>query len=60
MTKLKQVIEDRGIKQRHIAKRSGLHETLISMISTGRVVPTLREKRKIANALKVPIRKVFK
>jgi len=60
MTKLKQFIEDRGIKQSFIVRKSGINKAVISQITTGRLNPSMREKRKIATALRLPIGKVFK
>ena len=52
-TKLKSVILANGIKQRHIAKKSGINECIISLIANGRYLPDKRQRRKIAKAIQV-------
>jgi len=53
ITKLKAVILEKGIKQRHIAKKSGINECIISLISNGRYVPDEIQRRKIAKAIQI-------
>lgn len=59
-TKLKSVILETGITQRHIARRSGIHETTLSLIANGRYIPDERQKKAIADALGKPETELFK
>jgi len=58
-TKLKMVILGKGIKQRHIAKKSGINECIISLIVNGRYVPDKIQRAKIAKAMLVPEDELF-
>ena len=59
ITKLKTVILEKGIKQRHIAKKSGINECIISLIVNGRYVPDKFQREKIAKASAIPERELF-
>jgi len=49
-----------GISQVELAKRSGLHRTYVSDIERGARNPTLGSIQKIAQALQVPVAKLFR
>jgi transcriptional regulator with XRE-family HTH domain len=53
MTRLKYVLAESGLKQRHVAKLIGIDETYLSLIVTGDrpLLPDLR--RRLAKALRV-------
>ena len=59
ITNLKAVILEKGIKQRHIAKKSGIHECIISLISNGRYLPDKLQRTKIAKAVQMPESELF-
>ena len=59
VTKLKLAIVGEGYSQRFIARKSGIHETTLSQISTGRLNPTECEKSNIASALNKTITELF-
>ena len=48
-----------GISQEELAKRSGLHRTYVSDIERGARNPTVGSIQKIAQALQVPVAKLF-
>ncbi len=48
-----------GISQDELAKRSGLHRTYVSDLERGARNPTVGSIQKIANALQVPVGKLF-
>ncbi len=43
----------RGLSQKELAENTGLHQTCISRIETGKSSPTIDKLRKIAKALNV-------
>jgi len=51
MTKLKKKLIETGIKQKWLAQRSGLNESILSLIITGRYNPDGRQKTKISVAM---------
>ena len=59
VTKLKIEIVKRGINQRELAKKIGIHETLLSLIANGHFNANSSQKAKIARALKTPVAEVF-
>ena len=59
VTKLKLAIIGAGYSQRSIARKSGIHETILSQIANGRLNPTQREKSNIAAAINKPITELF-
>ena len=48
-----------GISQEELAERAGVHRTYIGMIERAEKNITLLNIEKVANALKIPIRKFF-
>ena len=48
-----------GISQDELARRSGLHRTYVSDLERGTRNPTVGSIQKIANALQVPVGKLF-
>jgi transcriptional regulator with XRE-family HTH domain len=48
-----------GISQDELAKRSGLHRTYVSDLERGTRNPTVGSIQKIANALQLPVGKLF-
>tara|TARA_R100000808_G_C2154903_1_gene166380 strand:+ start:867 stop:1100 length:234 start_codon:yes stop_codon:yes gene_type:complete len=57
---LKDVIESTGLKQRFIAKKIGVSETMFSHQVAGRRKMTKEQKRTLAKTLKVRIRDIMK
>jgi transcriptional regulator with XRE-family HTH domain len=57
--KLKKAIFDLDLTQRYISEKSGLHETIISRIVNGWMVPTQNQKIKIAGAVGMPVDELF-
>lgn len=49
-----------GISQEELAERAGVHRTYVGMIERAEKNITLENIKKIANALKMPISKLFK
>ncbi|WAH35069.1 helix-turn-helix transcriptional regulator [Alicyclobacillus dauci] len=56
---LREVIEQRGIKQTWLAERSGVTTTTLSQIVTGKRVPTLEVAFRIAKVLDLRIDEVW-
>ncbi|GMA50104.1 hypothetical protein GCM10025857_14610 [Alicyclobacillus contaminans] len=54
-TRLKQLIEENGIKQEWLAQRAGVNSNTLSRIVTGRHLPTLRIAQRIARALNTTV-----
>lgn len=52
---LKEIREERGVTQWDIRIATGIHQSKISLIENGYVLPTDREKKKIAQALGVAV-----
>ncbi|MBI2918248.1 MAG: helix-turn-helix transcriptional regulator [Chloroflexi bacterium] len=48
-----------GLSQEEVAHRAGIHVTYLSGIERGRRNPSLRNIRRIAVALGVPVRELF-
>lgn len=61
MTKprLKPILFERGLTARELARRSGISETIISLIANGRYVPDPVQKSKIASVVGVPAEVIF-
>lgn len=49
--RLKQILEERGIKQKWLSEKTGISESHLSRIVTGRITPTLEVAYRIAAAL---------
>jgi len=58
-TKLKEIIDDRGIKQRKIAKELGIHYVVFSTYVTGKHTPSLKRAKKIADYFNTKIDEIF-
>lgn len=58
-TKLKQKLIERGIKQNWLAQRSGINESILSLIITGKYNPDDCQKSKIAAALEMDEKDLF-
>ncbi len=56
---LMRVIEDKGLKKKKVAERSGMSPVRFSQLIHGYVEPNRDEKRRIAKALKRPQRELF-
>lgn len=59
ITKFKTLILEKGIKQRHIAKKSGINECIISLIVNGRYMPDKLQRTKIAKAMRMTENDLF-
>lgn len=57
--KLLIILKRKKITQRELSKRTGLNETLLSRIITGRMRPTVLERRIISKVLRTPQYKLF-
>jgi len=58
-TKLKKAMRNRGIMQRFIANKTGLHESIISLVINGKRKPNERYKRLITKAMGCDIKELF-
>ncbi len=58
-TRAKLFLVASGRTNRWLSKETGICESVISRILTGRYIPTEAEKEKIATALKKPVSEVF-
>ncbi|MDB4442245.1 helix-turn-helix domain-containing protein [bacterium] len=58
-TKLKIAILERNITQRELARKAGIHESIISLIATGRYIPDGRQKELISNVVEVEPENLF-
>ncbi len=51
LTKLKLVILRRGLTQKQVARKAGIHESTLSMIATGKCLPDQKQRELIAGAV---------
>jgi transcriptional regulator with XRE-family HTH domain len=51
LTPFRRAILENGSTQREVAAKSGIHESIISLIASGRYLPDSQQRIKIANAL---------
>ena len=51
VTKLKLALLVKGFTQREVSRRSGIHESVLSLIAQGRYLPDKRQKELIAKVL---------
>ena len=58
-TKLKEIIDERGLKQRKIAKDLDIHYVVFSTYVTGKYTPTLKRAKKIADYFNMKIDEIF-
>lgn len=49
----------RGFKQVDLMRKTGIYNNKISLIENGLLIPTREEKEKLAEALGVPVGKLF-
>lgn len=59
MSRLADLLEDRGFTQGDLAEATGLHRTHINSIVNGRKTPALETARKIATALGMAIEDIW-
>jgi transcriptional regulator with XRE-family HTH domain len=59
MTNLARILEEKGIKQSWLVKKTGLSKYIISGIKTGRRIPKKNEMEIIAKALRTPVGALF-
>ncbi len=53
MSKLKEILKERGVTQKELAKQTGISYSLINDFAVGRVDITLKKAKKIADVLGV-------
>ena len=53
MSKLKEILKERGVTQKELAKQTGISYSLINDFAVGRVDITLKKAKKIADELGV-------
>jgi len=58
-TELKNILFDKGITQRELARKSKIAEAIVSMIIHGKYVPDDRQRKKIAAVLRTRERDLF-
>ncbi|MBA7544854.1 hypothetical protein ES705_37215 [subsurface metagenome] len=58
-TKLKEIINERGLKQCKIAKDLNIHHVVFSTYVTGKHDPTLERAKKIADYFNMKIEDIF-
>ena len=51
LTKLKIVILEKGLTQKMVAERTGIHESILSQIARGTYVPSADQKSMIAEVV---------
>ena len=51
MSKLKEILKERGVTQKELAKQTGISYSLINDFAVGRVDITLKKAKKIADEL---------
>jgi transcriptional regulator with XRE-family HTH domain len=51
VTKLKLKLLEKGITQREVSRRSGINESILSLIATGKYLPNLKQREVIADAV---------
>ncbi len=51
LTKLKLVLLKRGLMQKQVARKAGIHESTLSMIATGKCLPDQKQRELIASAV---------
>ncbi len=59
LSPLRRAILENGCTQREVAAKSGLHESIISLIVNGRYLPDDQQRIKIANALQRHQNEIF-
>jgi DNA-binding Xre family transcriptional regulator len=59
MTKVRQVLFAKGLKQKDLAEKTGMAPTLVSLICSGRLRPSYGQIQRIARALRVPPENIF-
>ncbi len=57
--RLRSLRSEMGLSQEEVAHRAGIHVTYLSGIERGRRNPSLKNIRRIALALGVPVRELF-
>jgi len=58
-TPLRETLLKKGISQRELAKRSGLQESIISLICNGRYIPDKLQLKKIGKVINEPLEEYF-
>jgi hypothetical protein len=58
-TKLKKKLKENGTKQKWLSQRSGLNESILSLIITGKYNPDKRQKEKICFAMDMKEKQLF-
>jgi DNA-binding XRE family transcriptional regulator len=56
---LKEILDNRGIKQSHFVRKFGISDTTMSKLCRGERVPTLPIALVIANELQIPVEEIW-
>lgn len=56
---IRELVEGRGLKFSYVAKKAELSKSSFYEIMNGTSIPNLKNARRIAKVLKVPLEKVF-
>jgi putative transcriptional regulator len=59
-TKLREIIDNRGIKQSHIVRKTGINKSTMTRLVNGETAPTLMNAFKIARELDLKIEDIWK
>jgi putative transcriptional regulator len=57
--RLRQVLEERGLRQDWLANRAGIHNATLSRLVTGKTVPTMEVAYRIASALDLHVDEIW-
>lgn len=58
-SRLKEIMDQRGMKQKFLAEKAGITAGTMSMIVRGKTLPTLPVAHRIAKALDMPIERIW-
>jgi DNA-binding XRE family transcriptional regulator len=56
---LNKIMEDKGMKQRYLAKKAGISETTLSLLVRGKQLPTLPVAYRIAEVLYMKVEEIW-
>lgn len=59
ITELKRYQFENGISNKQLSELSGIHETTISLIVNGRLIPSEVQQQRICQALKIELTEIF-
>ena len=60
LTLIKFEILNRGMTQKFVARKAGIREPVFSQIARGKLIPNKIQRAKIAGALQIPEKELFR